>query len=183
MAWNVPRTAHRALRACPCDCARRDREALHARPPNGRQRMLRNAPSVLELSLEHVDESEWVDEREYRWILQFAREGADLLNANSPASWSLDCVRTSPCSDFLTEPRTSMHLRAVGFRGTIKVIGDRWFYGPLPLSEAIYWCLKMCPELLPDWLEEAVNQFSKYGTTTCVESRLPYSLNTWSIGW
>jgi GIY-YIG catalytic domain len=107
--------------------------------------------------LEEVAETEFVMEREHRWLLQYIHDGADLLNLelNSRRNFVED-VRRLQCQDFLNEPRSSPAL--FGFNwDNIRDIGETW-NEPFPLSTAVYWCLMLCRDKLPAHLEDAARQ-------------------------
>lgn len=107
--------------------------------------------------LEEVAETEFVLERERRWLLQFVHDGADLLNQelNRHPNFVED-VRRLKCTDFLSEPRFSPAL--FGFNWPkIRDIGETW-NEPFPLSTAVYWCLMLCRDKLPAHLEDASRQ-------------------------
>lgn len=107
--------------------------------------------------LEEVAETEFVLERERRWLLQFVHDGADLLNQefNRRPNFVED-VRRLKCKDFLNEPRSSRAL--FGFNWPkIRDIGEQW-NEPLPLPEAILCCLRLCPNELPKHLEDAARR-------------------------
>ena len=107
--------------------------------------------------LEEVAETDFVLVREHRWLLQFIHDGADLLNQelNSRPNFVED-VRHLTCYDFLNEPLSSPAL--FGFNWTkIRDIGQTW-NEPFPLSAAVRWCLLLCPDKLPTYLETTARQ-------------------------
>ncbi len=107
--------------------------------------------------LEQVTDDEFVLEREYRWILKLVRDGANLANSEASGPKWVERVKRSRCRDFLTAPRTSTLLTAVGFT-LVRRAGDKWRHEPVPLSQAIYWCLTLCPDELPAHLEDAARR-------------------------
>lgn len=107
--------------------------------------------------LEEVADTDFVLERERRWLLQFVHDGADLLNQELKRRPNfVRDVRRLKCKDFLNEPRSSRAL--FGFNWPkIRDIGETW-NEPFPLSTAVYWCLMLCRDKLPAHLEDAARQ-------------------------
>jgi hypothetical protein len=122
-------------------------------------------PELRELAC--VAEDEFVLERERRWIMKGIRDGWPLLNAEAHVGGfyrddSLTRqIMESSCLDFLTEPRTSPLLAAIGVWRGLAYEGDRWLRKPFLLRTAIKACLKLCPDELPPRLLPEVERMEQ----------------------
>src|SRR5260370_42520972 len=109
--------------------------------------------------LEQVEGTEFVLEREYRWMVKCFADGALLLNGDIQLPKFASKVSQEPADrDYLAEPRISRALKRLPGWNGVKKAGDQWRSHVLSLSEAIYWCFKLCPDELPPRLEDAARR-------------------------
>jgi hypothetical protein len=112
-------------------------------------------------TLEVVSESEFVLERELRWIYHYLGAGARLTNGGplrDPRNnnYVVRALKKSGRINLLTEPRDSALLHAFLDWRSVKEAGDAYRQGrapsrgehPMKLHDAIAWCMQHCPSEL-----------------------------------